>query len=111
MEKLIPSYLDEKISKATVYGIGGVHKYLVVPNGDPKTYTAKEVKASLNKLIGKTKSELEVLVPTIDPKARVFDTTVSNLILVDGLFTGLGVSEVEVAKVDLADGVLVYEDW
>lgn len=100
-DNIHPDIIDKIDAGATVIGIGGVHNFAVAPKAsqNDKTYSRKDL---LNAIYQYS---------TMDDQAlgggKYVDTDVTNLILVAGFMYAMGIEEVEVQKVNLADGLLV----
>jgi exopolyphosphatase / guanosine-5'-triphosphate,3'-diphosphate pyrophosphatase len=97
----VPEEIRAKISKpnAIIIGIGGVHNQSVAKQLKIKNiYRREELINELNTRISLTDKEIG---------GRYADTEISNLILVLGFMQQLGLSEVMVQNINLADGVLI----
>jgi exopolyphosphatase/guanosine-5'-triphosphate,3'-diphosphate pyrophosphatase len=97
----VPEEIREKLSKpnAIIIGIGGVHNQSVAKQLKIKNiYRREELISELNTRISLTDKEIG---------GQYADTEISNLILVLGFMQQLGLSEVMVQNINLADGVLI----
>ena len=91
----------EKLKDSIVFGIGGVHYYAVSKELGQEEYTADQIQAFLSDKLGKTDEELG--------GGEYVDTSVSNLILVEGMMRNLNVSSVKALKVNLTEGLVSSE--
>ena len=101
--KKIFEKLEGIIGSSKILGIGGVHYYAVSKELNKKIYTADDIRfAVLNKL-NKTDEQLD--------GGDYVDTSVSNLILVEGLMRHLNISSVQALKVNLTEGLVVSQKY
>ncbi len=97
----VPEEIKEKLSKpdTIIIGIGGVHYQSVAKQlGVNNVYRHEELIGKLNTRIDLTDKEIG---------GQYADTEISNLILVLGFMQQLGIREVMLKNINLADGVLM----
>ncbi len=92
--------LKAKLSNSEILGIGGVHYYSIrnQVNSDSKSFTQKEVRDTLHRRLGLSDEAIG---------SKYASTEISNLILVLGYMEALNIQKVNVAKVNMTDGILV----
>ena len=81
-----------------ILGIGGVHYHAVSKTLGLKEYSADQIRASLQDKLSKTDTELG--------GGNFVDTSVSNLILVEGMMRALDIPSVRALNIDLAEGLV-----
>lgn len=99
----VPQEIKNKLAhdKTQVIGIGGVHYYSVggqLGRKQGQSYSVEEISALIPKRLKLNDVEL---------KSPYAATEVTNLILIGGFMQELGISKVELAKINLADGLLL----
>ena len=97
----VTSKLGDQLKKSTVVGIGGVHFYAVGDAVGKREYSASDIRSALSGKLAKTDRELG--------GGEYVDTSVSNLILVEGMMKYLEVASVKSLKVNLTEGLASSE--
>ena len=108
MEK-VSEPIRELIEESTVFGLGGSLGHLPARTKDENgiVYMAKLEAAlsdSLNKCDPDIASELGL-------KGDVYKSTLTNMVLIEGILSGLHAKKVELIDTGVTDGLLVAEDW
>lgn len=90
-----------KLDKTKVIGIGGVHFYSIGGQLNLKEgqfYTKDMLKKNLSSRLSMTDQDL---------KSDYAQTEVSNLIMIEAFMHELNITKIEIAKINLADGLLI----
>lgn len=100
--KNVPPFIKKKIkSGSSILGIGGVHYYSIraqLKNKNAKFYTYKEIEKIMKASVGKPNA-----------KEKYASSKYSNLILIFAYMKELGIKKVALAKINLADGLLLQK--
>lgn len=95
----VPINIKNKIQKTKkAYGIGGVHYYSLRKQVGSAKYDVKKVKESFLKRSKLNDKEIAT---------KYAKTDITNLVLVAGFMSGLGIEEVETLNINLTDFLLV----
>ncbi|MFC1522151.1 Ppx/GppA phosphatase family protein [Elusimicrobiota bacterium] len=98
----VPESIKQKLSGyAEVLGIGGVHYYSIKGQTGKKLYQSRDVNHAL--VCGAPRTDEEI-------GGKYASTEISNLALVSGFMDELGIKWVTTMKVNLADGLLAYQE-
>ncbi len=99
-------YVIEKIQSpgTQVLAAGSLFNYGILPLvSDKKVASAAELEQAVKKMVSKTDAEL--------PGGSLVEVAVSNPVLVLGYMQALQIPQVEVVKVNNADGALTYPPY
>ena len=91
--------LLKKLPLGEVLGIGSVHRYAIGGLLNKSSWTSKDLRAHVQKLVGKSDQELG--------GGPYVSTKVSNVILVLGFMEALSIQKMTALKVNLTDGLLI----
>lgn len=94
----IQDILGNSLKISTVLGIGGVHYYDVSKVIEKEEFTADDISDEVLSKIGMSDEELG--------GGKYVDSSISNLILVEGLMRNLQISRVKTLKVNLTEGLV-----
>ena len=100
--KKVHSKLGNLLEKNIVLGIGGVHYYAVSKAISSKDYTVSKLNTWLDKHIDLSDDQLG--------GGKFVDTSISNVVLVQGMMNGLNIKSVRALKVNLTEGVLANQE-
>ena len=99
----IENILGKSLQTLKVYGIGGVHYYSVSKFIDQKVYSAENIKSVIEKNLYQTDEQLG--------GGAYVSTSISNLILVEGLMHSLKIDRVTALKVNLTEGIVASSQY
>lgn len=94
----IKETLGDALKRNRVIGIGGVHYYALSVELQKKTYTADDINQEILKRLNKTNFELG--------DGKYVNTSVSNMLLVEGLMRSLEINKVQAFNVNLTEGLV-----